>query len=171
VDRVRYLSSRITETRNRGRLWSLPNRQQDIGYGIPESFQPSPLCRHFRSGIKHGNPHNPSAGMTILNPIPVLHLDARCVGHWPMKFVASAVTLASSESTQRVTLVTASPRLDGSPTVDSISVEHWIIVKPPITEVQSSPSSVSPRCQARFFFPAGLTFAIFFSLISNAASS
>jgi hypothetical protein len=88
-----------------------------------------------------------------------------------MKFVASAATLASSESTQRVTMVTASRRLDGSHIVDSIPVEHWKIVNPPITEVQSSPSAVSLTCHARFFFPSGLTFAIFFSLFSNATSS
>ena len=72
---------------------------------MPESSQPSPLRRHFRNGIKHGNPHDPSAGMTIRDPIPVFHLGIRCFELWPMKLATSAAASASSESTQRVNLV------------------------------------------------------------------
>jgi hypothetical protein len=140
--------------RNRGQFWSHPNRQQDLNHDIPESFQPGPLCRHFRSGMKYGNPHGPTAGMAILNPIPVLHLDAFCVQPCPSVFVARAAALArfgNYSGSLGMSLGSQFPLgLGVRAVVGSTSVEDWIIVSLSITEVEPSPSSVPPSCQARF---------------------
>ena len=55
---------------------SLSNRQQDISHDVPKGVQPSPLGHYFRCCVENGYPDCIGAGMTVLDPIGVLHVDA-----------------------------------------------------------------------------------------------